>query len=57
MFKDSRGNYTRVIRSQDFSGPRRGATIFRFDSDPANKGYLPGNKTVRCAVNSSSPLK
>ncbi|QNP35545.1 SUMF1/EgtB/PvdO family nonheme iron enzyme [Leclercia adecarboxylata] len=57
MFKDTEGNYTRVIRSQDFSGPRRGATIFRFDSDPANKGYLPGNKTVRCAVNSSSPLK
>ncbi len=57
VFKDNQGNYTRVIRSQDYSGPRRGATIFRFFSDPANKGYLPGNKTVRCAVNSSSPLK
>jgi len=57
MFKDSRGNYTRVIRSQDYSGPRRGATIFRFFSDPANKGYLPTNKTVRCVVNSADPIK
>jgi len=57
VFKDIYGNYTKVIRSQDFSGPRRGATIFRFDSDPANEGDLPDDKTVRCAVNSSSPLK
>uniref|UniRef100_UPI0011A217AF formylglycine-generating enzyme family protein n=1 Tax=Leclercia adecarboxylata TaxID=83655 RepID=UPI0011A217AF len=57
MFKDTEGNYTRVTRSQDYSGPRRGATIFRFYSDPANKGYLPGNKTVRCVVNSADPIK
>jgi len=57
MFKDTEGNYTRVTRSQDLSGPRRGATIFRFDSDPANKGYLPGNKTVRCVVNSADPIR
>ena len=57
VFKDSNGNYTKVIRSQDFSGPRRGVTIFRFDSDPANEGYLPGDKTVRCVVNSPKPIK
>jgi len=57
MFKDTEGNYTRVTRSQDLSGPRRGATIFRFYSDPANKGYLPGNKTVRCVVNSADPIR
>ena len=57
VFKDSNGNYTKVIRSQDFSGPRRGATIFRFDSDPANEGYLPGDKTVRCVVNSPKPVR
>ncbi|MCE1380207.1 formylglycine-generating enzyme family protein, partial [Enterobacter hormaechei] len=57
VFKDSNGNYTKVIRSQDFSGPRRGATIFRFDSDPANEGYLPSDKTVRCVVNSPKPVR
>ncbi|HCU0179457.1 TPA: SUMF1/EgtB/PvdO family nonheme iron enzyme [Enterobacter hormaechei] len=57
VFKDSNGNYTKVIRSQDFSGPRRGATIFRFDSDPANEGYLPGDKAVRCVVNSPKPVR
>ncbi|MCU6674766.1 formylglycine-generating enzyme family protein [Leclercia adecarboxylata] len=57
VFKDIYGNYTKVIRSQDFSGPRRGATIFRFDSDPANEGDLPDDKTVRCVVNSADPIK
>ncbi|TXU04843.1 formylglycine-generating enzyme family protein, partial [Enterobacter hormaechei] len=57
VYKDYKGNYTKVIRSQDFSGPRRGATIFRFDSDPANEGYLPGDKTVRCVVNSPKPVR
>ncbi|OOB88148.1 hypothetical protein BZY71_05465 [Leclercia adecarboxylata] len=57
VFKDNQGNYTRVIRSQDYSGPRRGATIFRFFSDPANRGHLPTNKTVRCVVNSADPIK
>lgn len=57
IFKDSRGNYTKVIRSQDFSGPRRGATIVRFNSDPLNQGYLPSDKTVRCVVNSPVPIE
>jgi len=57
VFKDSQGNYTRVIRSQDYSGPRRGATIFRFYSDPAHKDYVPVDKTVRCVVNSADPIK
>ncbi len=57
VFKDINGKYTKVIRSQDFSGPRRGATIFRFDSDPANEGDLPGDKTVRCVVNSADPIR
>lgn len=57
VFKDSRGNYTKVIRSQDFSGPRQGATIARFNSDPLNQGYLPSDKTVRCVVNSPVPIK
>ncbi|MDI3428206.1 SUMF1/EgtB/PvdO family nonheme iron enzyme [Enterobacter sp. V87_3] len=57
VFKDSNGNYTKVIRSQDFSGPRRGATVFRYYSDPNNEGYLPGDKTVRCVVNNPNPVK
>jgi len=57
VFKDSQGNYTRVIRSQDYSGPRRGATIFRFYSDPAHKDYVPVDKTVRCVVNSADLIK
>ncbi len=57
VFKDSQGNYTKVIRSQDYSGPRRGATIFRFYSDPAHKDYVPVDKTVRCVVNSADLIK
>ena len=57
VFKDSNGNFTKVIRSQDISGPRRGATVFRYYSDPNNEGYLPGDKTVRCVVNNPNPVK
>jgi len=57
VFKDSTGNFTKVIRSQDISGPRRGATVFRYYSDPNNEGYLPGDKTVRCVVNNPNPVK
>ncbi|HFQ9141048.1 TPA: formylglycine-generating enzyme family protein [Enterobacter cancerogenus] len=57
VFKDYQGNFTKVVRSQDFSGSRRGLTITRHFSDPKNRGYLPSDKTVRCVVNSSDPVR
>ena len=57
VYKDYNGNYTKVVRSQDFSGPRRGLTITRYFSDPKNRGHLPSDKTVRCVVNSPKPVR
>ena len=57
VHKDYKGNYTKVVRSQDFSGPRRGFTISRYYSDPNNRGHLPSDKTVRCVVNSPKPVR
>ena len=57
VFKDADGYYTRVLRSQDFSGPGRGLTMVRYKADPESRSYRPGDKTVRCAVNHPSPVK
>ncbi|MDU7016910.1 MAG: SUMF1/EgtB/PvdO family nonheme iron enzyme [Enterobacter sp.] len=57
VYKDYKGNYTKVVRSQDFSGPRRGLTITRYFSDPKDSGHLPSDKTVRCVVNSPKPVR
>ncbi|WP_284968961.1 formylglycine-generating enzyme family protein [Citrobacter portucalensis] len=57
VFKDPDGYYTRVLRSQNYSGPGRGLTMVRYKTDPGNKGYPPTDKTVRCAVNQPSPVK
>ena len=57
VFKDYQGNFTKVTRSQDFSGPGRGLTVVRHFKDPNNNGRIPADKTVRCVVNSSSPVK
>ena len=56
VFKDYQGNFTKVTRSQDFSGPGRGLTVVRHFKDPDNNGRIPADKTVRCAVNSSVPV-
>ena len=57
VFKDPDGYYTRVLRSQDFSGPGRGLTMVRYKADPESRSYLPSDKTVRCAVNHPRPVK
>ncbi|MBB1199810.1 formylglycine-generating enzyme family protein [Enterobacteriaceae bacterium 89] len=57
VFKDHDGNFTKVLRSQDFSGPRRGLTMVRYNADPESRHYPPADKTVRCAVNSEQPIK
>ena len=57
VFKDYQGNFTKVTRSQDFSGPGRGLTVVRHFKDPDNNGRIPADKTVRCVVNSSVPVK
>ncbi|MFV9330181.1 formylglycine-generating enzyme family protein, partial [Citrobacter europaeus] len=57
VFKDADGYYTRVLRSQDFSGPGLGLTMVRYKADPESRSYRPGDKTVRCAVNHPSPVK
>ena len=57
VFKDPDGYYTRVLRSQDFSGPGRGLTMVRYKADPESRPYLPTDKTVRCAVNHPGPVK
>ncbi|HDG9185519.1 TPA: formylglycine-generating enzyme family protein [Citrobacter freundii] len=57
VFKDPDGYYTRVLRSQDYSGPGRGLTMVRYKADPESRPYLPTDKTVRCAVNHPSPVK
>ncbi|HDG1710673.1 TPA: SUMF1/EgtB/PvdO family nonheme iron enzyme [Kluyvera ascorbata] len=57
VFKDSDGYFTKVLRSQDYSGPRRGLTMFRYKADPESREYPPTDKTVRCAVNSDQPIK
>ncbi|AJJ09386.1 sulfatase-modifying factor enzyme 1 family protein [Yersinia rohdei] len=57
VFKDSDGNFTKVLRAQAYSGPGRGLTVVRFNSDPESRDYLPTDKTVRCVVNSSEPIK
>ncbi|MGV2689860.1 formylglycine-generating enzyme family protein [Citrobacter braakii] len=57
VFKDPDGYYTRVLRSQDFSGPGRGLTMVRYKADPESRPYLPTDKTARCAVNYPGPVK
>ncbi len=57
VFKDYQGNFTKVTRSQDFSGPGRGLTVVRHFKDPDNNGRIPADKTVRCVVNSPVPVK
>ncbi|WP_343645663.1 SUMF1/EgtB/PvdO family nonheme iron enzyme [Enterobacter sp.] len=57
VFKDPDGYFTKVLRSQDFSGPRRGLTMVRYNADPESRHYPPADKTVRCAVNSELPIK
>ncbi|WP_343645667.1 formylglycine-generating enzyme family protein [Enterobacter sp.] len=57
VFKDSDGYFTKVLRSQDFSGPRRGLTMVRYNADPESRYYPPVDKTVRCAVNSEQRIK
>ncbi|MGV4056089.1 formylglycine-generating enzyme family protein [Citrobacter portucalensis] len=57
VFKDVDGYYTRVLRSQDFSGPGRGLTMVRYKADPDSRRYSPDDKAVRCAVNHPSPVK
>ncbi|WP_231617113.1 formylglycine-generating enzyme family protein [Erwinia sorbitola] len=57
VFKDIDGHYTRVLRSQDFSSWWGGLTMTRFNADPESQLHPPGDKTVRCAVNSPHPVK
>ncbi|MCQ4172030.1 formylglycine-generating enzyme family protein, partial [Hafnia paralvei] len=57
IFKGSDGNYEKVMRGQDFSGPGRGLTVIRYHADPDSKNYIPLDKTVRCVVNSPEPIK
>ncbi|MFI8415935.1 formylglycine-generating enzyme family protein [Serratia sp. NPDC078593] len=55
VYKDFYGNFTRVLRGADYSGPFKGLTIARFSGDPQES--IPTNKTVRCVVNSPQPVK
>lgn len=57
IFKGSDGNYEKVMRGQDLSGPGRGLTVIRYHADPDSKNYIPLDKTVRCVVNSPEPIK
>lgn len=57
MFKGYNDNFTKVLRSQDFSGPGRGLTVIRHSEDPNNDGEIPADKTVRCVVNSPDPIQ
>lgn len=57
VFKDHKGNFTKVMRSQDFSGPGRGLTVVRHFKDPNDNGIIPADKTVRCVVNSPDPIQ
>ncbi|MCP2003028.1 UNVERIFIED_ORG: formylglycine-generating enzyme required for sulfatase activity [Buttiauxella agrestis ATCC 33320] len=57
VFKDYKGNFTKVLRSQDFSGPGRGLTVVRNYETQNNYGRIPVDKTVRCVVNSNKPIK
>ncbi|MCP2003030.1 UNVERIFIED_ORG: formylglycine-generating enzyme required for sulfatase activity [Buttiauxella agrestis ATCC 33320] len=57
VFKDIDGNFTKVMRSQDYSGIGRGLTVVRQNFDPKSRDYLPTDKTVRCVVNSNKPIK
>ncbi|MCP2003032.1 UNVERIFIED_ORG: formylglycine-generating enzyme required for sulfatase activity [Buttiauxella agrestis ATCC 33320] len=57
VFKDYKGNFTKVLRSQDFSGPGRGLTVVRNYETQNNYGRIPVDKTVHCVVNSSTPIK
>ncbi|GLR10603.1 hypothetical protein GCM10007905_33230 [Mixta theicola] len=54
-YKDYEGNYTKVIRGADISGPFKGLTIARYSSKPDTD--VTGDKTVRCVVNSPQPVK
>jgi formylglycine-generating enzyme required for sulfatase activity len=57
VFKDRDGYYTKVLRSQDFSSSWGGLTMVRYNADPQSRKYPPADKTVRCAVNSSTQVK
>ncbi|KHS43010.1 hypothetical protein RN38_18665 [Hafnia paralvei] len=57
IFKGSDGNYEKVMRGQDLSGPGRGLTVIRYHADPDSKNYIPLDKTVRCVVNSPELIK
>ncbi|MDT8702895.1 formylglycine-generating enzyme family protein [Kluyvera ascorbata] len=57
VFKDFQGFYTKVLRGQDLSGPGRGFTMVRRNSDPESRRNPPVDETVRCAINSQHPIK
>ena len=54
-YKDYEGNYTKVMRGADLSGPFKGLTVARYSSKPDTE--VTGDKTVRCVVNSLQPIK
>ncbi|MGE6430065.1 formylglycine-generating enzyme family protein, partial [Serratia sp. NPDC078593] len=55
VYKDYEGNYTKVIRGADYSGPFKGLTVARYNSKSDTE--VTGDKTVRCVVNSPQPVK
>ena len=55
VYKDYKGNYTRVLRGADYSGPFKGLTISRNKYKPET--HIIDDKTVRCVVNSPQPIK
>jgi len=57
IFKGRKGDFEKVMRGQDFSGPGRGLIVIRYHADPDSKNYIPLDKTVRCVVNSPEPIK
>ncbi len=55
VYKDYKGNYTRVLRGADYSGPFKGLTISRNKNKPET--HIIDDKTVRCVVNSPELIK
>ena len=57
VFKDGDGHFTRVLRAQDLSYAWGGLTMVRHYDDPLSRRLPPIDKTVRCVVNDSRPVK
>lgn len=57
VFKNHDGNPLKVLRGTGYSKPGQGLTITRSKETPDNNGYVSLSNTIRCVVNSPSPVK